>query len=211
MTDTLLPVDPRARGRRLGVILLGGSVLLLVVGTVGAWNPLSLVWVERLFHHTFVFGVLAALGFSFGLAMLLRSRVLQVLMCAGGLTVAVGWAVLGALAHWLFHEPVIATIPAPAGDGSSYELVVRESADDVIDPAWMLSVGQTDSLLGREWRFGCMSGDAPWNSYKSAAWASREKLVIQSVGKGSTTVIVNPKTGEPGDPKGNPWTCIGWN
>lgn len=196
--------------RPLGVGLVAGSALLVGVDLIGAWNPWGLVWVERLFHHPFLFGVLVAIAGSFGLAMLLRLPVLRILLCFGGIAVACGWALLG---WWssTFDTPVSHVVPAPDGAGPSYELVVRDGADGLIDPAWYLSIRTTGTPWAREWEFGCMSGDAPWNSYKGARWKSRSELILRSSDAGSIRVKVDPDSGRPSAPKDDPWTCIGWD
>jgi hypothetical protein len=184
-----------------------GSLVLVLMGTAGAWNPWALVWVERLFHHTFVFGVLAALGFFFGLTMLLTKPFLRLLLIVSGVAVAVIWALFGVYAS-TFDEPVVDTIPAPSG--SPVELVVRSSSHGLIDPAWVFEIRQTGTPWARYWEFGCMSGDAPENGYKTAHWKSRDRLVLKAEGGKEITMKVDPSSAEPTEPSGDPWTCSGW-
>jgi hypothetical protein len=198
---------PPREARRLGVLLVVGSLLLVLIGTIGARNPWALVWVERLFHHTFVFGVLAALGFFFGLAVLVPA--LRGLFWVAGLTVAVIWAILSAYASAWNSEPVIDTVPAP--DGTPLELVVRSSTDNLIEPAWVFEIRQTGTPSARYWEFGCMSGERSINGYESARWESPSQLIIQAASGETITMTVNPRTGEPVEPPGDPWNCLGWN
>ena len=194
--------------RRHGAYLVAGSLLLVMVGTVGARNPWALVWVERLFHHTYIFGLFALIAFFVGLAVLLPRPSLRPVMWVAGFVVSFLWTVVG-LYIATFHEPAIDTIPAP--DGAGFELVVRSSSDGVINPAWVFEIRQTGSPLARYWQFGCMSGDAPRNGYRSARWEGTERLVLTAVHGNEVRVEVNPDTGEPVEPSDNPWTCSGWS
>lgn len=190
--------------RRHGVFLVVGSLLLVLVGTLGARNPWALVWVERLFHHTFIFGLLAVLGFFVGLAVVFPNPGLRQVLWGTGVVVAFVWVGLS----WMtaaFDEPVVDTIPAP--DGAPFELVVRSSSDGVIDAAWVFEIRQTGSPLARYWEFGCMSDDAPWDAYQSARWEDGDRLTLKSVGGKEISMRVNPETGEPVEPPGDPWTC----
>lgn len=193
--------------RRHGVFLVVGSLLLVLVGTVGAKNPWALVWVERLFHHTFIFGLLALVGFFVGLAVVFPNPVLRQVLWGVGVVVGFLWVVFS----WMtaaFDEPVVETIPAP--HVAPYELVVRSSSDGFIDAAWVFEIRQTGSPLARYWEFGCMSDDAPGNAYKSARWESGDRLILVAEDGKEITLQVDPSTGEPVEPAGRPWTCAGW-
>jgi hypothetical protein len=190
--------------RSHGGFLVVGSFLLVLVGTLGASNPWALVWVERLFHHTFIFGFLALVGFFVGLAALFPSPVLRQVLWGGGVVVAFLWVGLSWMAA-AFDEPVVDRVPAPGG--ASYELLVRSSSDGFIDAAWVFEIQQTGSPVARYWEFGCMSDDAPGDGYQSARWEGRDRLILQAVRGKEITVEVDPTTGEPVEPSRDPWTC----
>jgi hypothetical protein len=204
------PEDSERDGmtRRHGVFLVVGSLLLVLVGTVGAKNQWALVWVERLFHHTFIFGLLALVGFFVGLGVVFPNRVLRQVLWGVGVVVAFLWVVFSWMTAATFGEPVVETVPAP--DDAPLELVVRSSSDGFIDGAWVFEIRQTDSPLARYWEFGCMSDDAPGNAYNSARWESRDRLILVARGGRELTIQVDPSTGEPVEPTGHPWTCAGW-
>jgi hypothetical protein len=190
--------------RRHGVLLVAGSLLLVLVGTVGAKNPWALVWVEWLFHHTFIFGLLALVGFFVGLAVVFPNPVLRRVLWGVGVVVGFLWVAFS----WMtaaFDEPVVETIQAP--EGAPYELVVRSSSDGFIDGAWVFEIRQTGSPLARYWEFGCMSDDAPGSAYKSARWESSDLLILVAKDGNDITIKVEPSTGEPVEPTGHLWTC----
>lgn len=54
------PDDAIVRPRRAGAALTC-AVGLVALGSLGYFNPGNFVWVETLFDHVFVFGVIAAL------------------------------------------------------------------------------------------------------------------------------------------------------
>jgi hypothetical protein len=200
------PEDSERDGmaRRRGVYLVAGSLLLVLVGAVGAKNPWALVWVEWLFHHTFIFGLLALVVFFVGLAVVFPNPVLRQVLWGVGAVVGFLWVVFS----WMtaaFDEPVVETIPAP--ERAPYELVVRESSDGFIDAAWVFEIRQTGSPLARYWEFGCMSDDAAGDAYESARWESADRLTLVPRRGRDITIQVNPRTGEPVEPSGQPWTC----
>ena len=197
----------RRRFRALGVCLIAGSVVVVAGGVLGAVNPGGFVWVGRLLHNTFVFGVVAALGFTVGCALLIRSRRLRTAVIVLGVVVAVVWALAGAYVWSLFRQPELMSVSAPAGSGSSYELVVRESSDGLLDPAWVLSIRQTGSPFAREWYLGCMSGDDPQAGFKSAEWRDRGNLLVTVEAGNTHTVTVDPSTGKPLGSDQHLWTC----
>jgi hypothetical protein len=191
----------------LALCLVAGSLALVGLGALGAANPGGFVWIDRLLHHTFAFGVVAALGFSVGCALLVGWHWLRVVMIVLGAGLAGIWLLAGLYAWTMFHEPEIESVSAPEGTGSSYELVVRESSDDILDPAWVLSIRQTGSLLAREWYLGCMSGDAAGTGFKSARWRDPSHLLVRAQGGRTRTVTVDPINGEPVASDPDLWTC----
>ena len=187
--------------------MIGGSLGLVAAGAVGHWNDGALVWVDRLLNHPFVFGVVAAIGFTTGCALLVPRLWLRSMLIVSGVLVAGFWTMAGWYVHVMWAEPERLSVAAPDGSGSSYEVVVRDSSDGVIDYAWVLSIRQTGSLVAREWYVGCMSDDAPWNAFKGVTWEDRGRLVVAAHGGKTFTVAVDPTSGRPLDPERSPWTC----
>jgi hypothetical protein len=85
-----------------------------------------------------------------------------------------------------------------APDGRPYRLVVAEG-NDVIDPVWTLAIRNGNGLTAREWRFGCLNGDASDYALTSAAWDGPAQVVV-TIGDDPPRRVVVPidiKTGRP--------------
>jgi hypothetical protein len=191
------------------VVLFASSLVLVAAGVLGVFNPGHFVWVERLLDHPFVFGVVAALSLARACWMLIPWPWVEVPLVVAAGVVALLWGLLGVVFFSVFDEPEVLSLPAPEGAGASYELVVRQGDDDIIDVGWMLTIRQTDGLLAREWDLGCMTNDAGWKPAHKIRWLDRGHLVVQSDVGGAFNVDVDPESGEPVSPGDLPWTCQG--
>lgn len=182
------------------------SLLLLAAALVGR-HASGLVWAERLLDHPVFFCVLAAACGTVGLVLVLPWLWLRVVVVVVGAPVTILGAVLGTWMHYWWQEPELETHPAPDGRGTPYEVVVRSSNAEVIDPAWELQIRQTAGIGARQWDIGCMNGDSPDQGYDHARWRDRSHLVVTANGGAVTTVTVDPRTGEPLEATGARWTC----
>ena len=86
------------------------------------------------------------------------------------MTVAVGWALLGAALAWaLSPTKVVAEELSPNGQ---YAVVVEER-DGPLETYWHVSVRQTTGVWAREWKLGCLDGDNPAVASRRAQWESK--------------------------------------
>jgi hypothetical protein len=212
MTDSTIEArqqSPQTSARSLRPWLAGAcalaAILLVGGGSVGHFNPGGHVWVGRLLDHPFVFGVvaLALLGAAVYLALPARPGLGLFVACSCFFG-AIAWAQAGTMLND-FDAQEVAAVSAPPALGVRYEVVVRSTSDGYIDPAWTLSIRQTSrGILNREWYVGCISGDAPWNSFKHVQWESpaRLKVILQ---RGSAGVVVDRASGAPLERLGGVW------
>lgn len=126
-----------------GLAMLAGALCLAGLGAFGYANPWHLRIVALLLGHPMAYGVLALLLAGFGLRELTHRSWLKVLLLGSATVAAALWGLPGLVAYSFSAGPVVAT--ARAGD---VEVLVRETSI-VIDPAWIVTVRQTDPLLGR--------------------------------------------------------------
>ncbi|GAB3248803.1 hypothetical protein GCM10027425_05530 [Alteromonas gracilis] len=193
--------------RRQGAASMGLIAVSLALVALGAWgrlDPQGFVWVDRLFDHPVLFGVLALMLTAWGLVRLTIRRWVQVSLwvaaaCAVGLWVLVG-SVLGEL---LGKGQVVAIEPAP---DASYLVVVRSTSAGFVDPAWDVAIRQTSGLTAREFEIGCIDGDDPRHTFQDVRWVGPDVLQVRTSGH-AAMVRVDPVTGEPGPVRGPIWSC----
>jgi hypothetical protein len=180
--------------KRRGTALIVGSLLLVIMGTVGVLYDGNLVWINRL-QHPFIFGCIAAAAFGAGLVAFIPWRGLRVLIGVASGVVVVGWFMLGLL--WLMMGGTVwpvASVDAP-GD-REYQAVVYEQAV-VIDKLWTVSIQQTRGLLSREWPAGCINSDVnDSSSIEDVRWQGPRRLLVTTDHSG-ILITVDPRTGEP--------------
>jgi hypothetical protein len=180
-------------------LLLASSFVLLIAAWLGATNPGGYVWVERLLHHSFLFGVAvltllsAAIGSRFRPSFR-RTAVLLVVVVP--LVAHLGWPLVFLQLQSLGLKE-LRQIPAP-GD-APYTAVVSEGTA-VIDPVWVVSIRQSRGILSREWQVGCLDGDAPQDGYKGMIWLSPTELSIRTEDGRQLSVQVDDDSGQPRNP-----------
>lgn len=189
-----------------GRALVVASLLFAAAAVVGRLGS-ELVWAERLLDHPIALGVLAAACGTAGVVLVVPWLWLRVVVVIVGAPVTILGAVFGTWMHYWWQEPELESHPAPDGRGTPYEVVVRSSNAAVIDPAWELQIRQTAGIGARQWELGCLNGDSPDQGYDHVRWRDRSHLVVTTHGGAVITVTVDPRSGEPLDTTGAPWTC----
>jgi hypothetical protein len=115
-------------------------------------------------------------------------------------------ALVALLVTHVFSQELRIQQQIAAPDGHPYRLVIAEG-HDVIDPVWTLSIHSGSGLRTREWRFGCLNGDAYVYDLHSAVWDGPGQVVVTIGDDDALRRVVVPIDTETGRPSGsaNTW------
>lgn len=196
--------DPRAAGvvggERGGAMMVAALVLVAAGAVAVLTADAGFVWVDRLLHHPFVLGAVAAPLFCVGLAGTLRRRWMAVLLVILGVLVGGVWALLGLAVTWLGGTTTVARVAAPEG---GYHVVVRQGTD-VIDPFWDVVIQQDGGPFARQWAVGCINGDG--NDFRGVSWDTTGRLIVKT-SDGPAPVLIDPRTARPQRQTDDQWGC----
>ena len=197
------PSDETKRERH-AVALIGLSLLLVLMGTIGVLYDGNLLWLNRL-AHPFLFGCLATTAFGIGMHQLLSTHWLRTLVTTVSIIVGGGWFLIGLMvASVAGGRSLIPDATAHAPGDHEYKAVVHKGQQPLIDEEtyYDVSIRQTRGLLSREWPAGCIRSYGPgFAPLHQVRWQSptRLRVTLGSEGQG-ITILVDPRTGRPQPP-----------
>lgn len=178
-------------------LLLVGAVVLLVAASLGTVNPGGYVWVERLLHHPFLFGVAVCallIGAIGGRVQAGRPRAVMTIVAAGLSVPLLGvlMVALDLVSLRLLDEVRRVTAPHSA----PYTAVVSHGSR-AMDPVWVVSIRQSRGVLSRAWPAACLNGYAADDGYQGMTWVRPTQLSIRTVDGRQLSVRVDQNSGQP--------------
>lgn len=177
-------------------LLLAGALVLVAAAWVGAANPGGYVWVGRLLHHPFLFGLAVSALLIAAIVGRIRTSGTRtvVSIVAGTLSVAALTGLMVVLDLVSLGLDEVGQISAP--DDAPYTAVVSQGTN-LIDPVWVVSIRQSRGVLSREWRVGCLNSDAAEDGYQDMTWVSPSQLSIRTVDGRRLSVQIDTNSGQP--------------